>query len=168
MTSSPDVLVVDHSDNDAEITLLGVRQAAPHATALRLKDGDQALQFMFCRDAFAGRVPRNPQMIFLEADLPARRALDVLNELHLGGLTDQTSVVILASTVTPDMVDRSYVLGAKGCIAKPIEIESYCATVRELVNRWVLPHVAGEAHNGSGDRDATDPLETDSDGTVKD
>jgi hypothetical protein len=86
MTSTPDVLVVDHSDNDAEITLLGIRQAAPHATSLRLRDGDQALQFMFCRDGFAGRVPRIPQLVFLEAELPARHALDVLNELHLGGL----------------------------------------------------------------------------------
>ena len=161
MTSTPDVLVVDHSDNDAEITLLGIRQAAPHATALRLKDGDEALQFMFCRDAFAARMPQIPQLIFLEDDeLSARRASHVLHELHLGGFTDRTSVIILASTVTPDLIDRSYVLGAKGCVVKPIDVESYCATVRALVDRWMLSQ-RGEVDIGSSDSDPTDSLETD-------
>ncbi len=164
MTSTPDVLVVDHSDNDAEITLLGIRQAAPHATSLRLRDGDQALQFMFCRDGFAGRVPRIPQLVFLEAELPARHALDVLNELHLGGLAHQTSVFILASTITPGMVERSYSLGAKGCVVKPIEIESYCATVRELVDRWMPSQGTFEEHRRSRDPDLTDSIETASDG----
>ena len=63
MQSSIDVLVVDDSDFHASVTLKAIGQFAPQAAVIRLKDGEQALQFIFCRDGYSERRPEMPRSL---------------------------------------------------------------------------------------------------------
>src|SRR5688572_2897545 len=63
-----DVLVVDDSDSHAAVTVRAIGQFAPQAAVVRLKNGEQALQFIFCRDSYRGRWPEMPRLILLELE----------------------------------------------------------------------------------------------------
>jgi two-component system, response regulator len=137
MQSSIDVLVVDDSDSHASATLMAIGQFAPRAEVTRLKDGEQALQFIFCRDGYSGRRPDMPRLILLELDTPVRSGLQVLDALTTNSRTNEIPVVMLARTSTPLAIEQTYLLGARGYVVKPTDADEYCTAVGGLMQRWL-------------------------------
>lgn len=137
MHSSIDVLVVDDSDSHAATTLLAIDQFAPQAEVARLKDGEQALQFIFCRDGYRARRPEMPRLILLELDTPVRNGLQVLDALTCNSRTSGIPVIMLARTGTPLAIEQSYTLGACGYVVKPADSEEYCAAIGGIIERWL-------------------------------
>jgi two-component system response regulator len=137
MQSSIDVLVVDDSDSQASVTLMAIGQFAPQAAVTRLKDGEQALQFIFCRDGFRGRRPEMPRLILLELETPVRDGLQVLDALTTNSRTSEIPVIMLARTSTPLAIEQTYMLGARGYVVKPTDADEYCTAVGGLMERWL-------------------------------
>jgi len=137
MHTSIDVLVVDHSDSDADITLLAIRRAIPEVTAVHLEDGNQALQFIFCSGNYSERPPENPRLILLELDLPTINGLQVLDVVRRDRSTMDIPVVLLTSALNPSAVDCAYALGANDYVIKPVRFEKYCAEVSRILERWL-------------------------------
>jgi two-component system, response regulator len=132
-----DVLVVDDSDSQAEITLLAIRRVAPRAAVVRCKDGEQALHLIFGTDGYANHSSEIPGMILLEVDTPSRNGLQVLDQLRSSPDTNEIPVIMLSSTDRLSAIERSYALGARGYIVKPADPDLYCAKVGEIVGRWL-------------------------------
>jgi two-component system response regulator len=128
-----DVLVVDHSASDADITLLAIRRAAPNTTAVHLEDGDQALQFIFCAGSYRERPPKNPRLILLELELPSINGLQVLDTVRQHTSTREIPVVLLTSALNPFALASAHALGANGYIVKPVRFERYCAEVTGIL-----------------------------------
>jgi two-component system, response regulator len=137
MQSSIDVLVVDDSDSHASFTLMAIGQFAPQAAVTRLKDGEQALQFIFCRDGYRGRCPEMPRLILLELETPVRNGLQVLDALATTSRTSEIPVIMLTRTSTPLAIEQTYTLGARGYVVKPAGANEYCAAVAGIVERWL-------------------------------
>ena len=137
MRSSIDVLVVDDSDSHASVTLMAIDQFAPQAAVTRLKDGEQALQFIFCTDGYRGRRPEMPRLILLELETPIRSGLQVLDALTTTSRTSEIPVIMLARTSTPLAIEQSYTLGARGYVVKPTDAEEYCSAVGGIMERWL-------------------------------
>ena len=80
MARTFDVVLVEHRSIDAEVTLTALRQAATStARLLRLKDGDQALRYLFAVGEFAQRSPRPPGLVLLDMDMPVTSGLSILD-----------------------------------------------------------------------------------------
>jgi two-component system, response regulator len=137
MQASIDVLVVDDSDSHASITLMAIGRFAPQAAVNRLKDGEQALQFIFCRDGYSGRRPQMPRLILLELETPVRNGLHVLDALTSNSRTSEIPVIMLARTSTPFAIEQTYMLGARGYVVKPTDADEYCSAVGGILERWL-------------------------------
>lgn len=137
MELSIDVLVVDDSDSHASITLMAIGQFAPQAAVARLQDGEQALQFIFCRDGYSGRRPEMPRLILLELETPVRNGLQVLHALATNSRTSEIPVIMLARTSTLLAIEQTYMLGARGYVVKPTDAAEYCAAVGGIMERWL-------------------------------
>jgi two-component system, response regulator len=137
MQSSIDVLVVDDSDSHAWVTLMAIGQFAPQAEVTRLKDGEQALQFIFCRGGYSGRRPEMPRLILLELETPVRNGLQVLDALATDSRTNEIPVIMLTSTSTPLAIEQTYTLGARGYVVKPTDANEYCTAVGGIMERWL-------------------------------
>ena len=116
---------------------MAVGQFAPQAAVTRLKDGEQALQFIFCRDGYSGRRPEMPRLILLELETPVRSGLHVLDALTTTSRTSEIPVIMLARTSTPFAIEQTYMLGARGYVVKPTDTNEYCAAVGGILERWL-------------------------------
>jgi two-component system, response regulator len=137
MQPSIDVLVVDDSDSHASVTLMAIGEFAPNAQVTRLKDGEQALQFIFCRDGYRGRRPEMPRLILLELETPVRNGLQVLDALATNSRTSEIPVIMLTRTSTPLAIEQTYTLGARGYVVKPTDANEYCVAVGGIMQRWL-------------------------------
>ncbi len=143
MQLSIDILVVDDSDSHASVTLMAIGQFAPQAAVARLKDGEQALQFIFCRDGYRGRSPEMPRLILLELETPVRNGLQVLDALKSTSRTSEIPVIMLTRTSTPLAIEQTYALGARGYVVKPTDADEYRSAVGGILERW-LPASRGQ------------------------
>jgi CheY-like chemotaxis protein len=140
MRAAIDVLVVDDSDRDQRTTLSGIRRASESATVLRLKDGEQALQYLLRKGAFEDRNPVAPRMILLEAELPGISGLLVLDRIQHSEDTRNIPVILLSSTADRAVIEDALARGAREYVIKPQDRAEYIAEIARLVTRWTAQH----------------------------
>jgi two-component system response regulator len=108
-----------------------------HIQAVR--DGAEALDFIFCQGAFAGRkFERPPKVILLDLKLPKIDGMDVLNRIKSDPRTKMIPVVVLTSSKEQKDVIESYNLGVNSYMVKPVNFEGFAATVKDLGMYWLL------------------------------
>ena len=139
ISTSVDVLVVDDRDSDAELTMFALRREVSGARLLRLKDGEQALNFVFRSQAFSDRTPGLPRLILLDLETPIIGGLEMLETLHRDTEARNIPTVVLSSSSNPLTIERSYELGARGYIVKPHDFACYCTEVERAVEEWCPP-----------------------------
>ena len=143
-----EILLVEDNADDVDLTLFALQRAklANHIHVLR--DGAEALDFLFCRGPHAGRVLTNhPKVILLDLKLPKVDGLEVLRRLKGDPRTKMIPVVILTSSKEQRDVIESYNLGVNSYIVKPVNFERFSEAVKELGYYWLLlnqPHVVTE------------------------
>jgi CheY-like chemotaxis protein len=145
-----DILLVDDSGEDAELTTQILRREKLTANIHIVRDGEEALDFLFCRGAFAERsFDRPPKMVLLDLKLPKVNGIEVLEQLKDDRRTRFIPVVILSSSNEERDVVRSYELGVNSYIQKPMNFETFSETVKIVVLYWLainhLPPVNGAA-----------------------
>jgi CheY-like chemotaxis protein len=133
---SADILLVEDNPLDAELTLRGLRsQKAANVTWL--KDGAEALDYVFRRNAYAGRVDGDPRLILLDLKMPRVGGIEVTKALKSDERTKRIPIVIVtSSSEESDMVD-SYNLGANSYIVKPLDFESLAEIARQTGVYWL-------------------------------
>lgn len=138
-----EVLLVEDNPRDAELTL---RVLSKHNLANRVvhvKDGQEALDWLFGTGAHAGRdVTYHPRVVLLDLKLPKVSGIDVLRAVRADERTRTIPVVVLTSSNEERDLVESYRLGVNSYVVKPVEFESFSAAVAEtghywlIVNRW--------------------------------
>jgi two-component system response regulator len=141
MRATVDILVADDSDEDALMTLHALRRAAPELSALRVKDGDQALQFLFNTGGFAGRAPGVPRLVLLDVQMPRVDGLQALRAIREHSTTRDVPVVMMSSNTNPLIMEQAHALGANEYCIKPVDLDRYCSEVEAILERWF--HAAG-------------------------
>ena len=140
MTEKPvQILLVEDDPNDVELTLHALKK---HNLANRVevvRDGAEALEFIFCSGAYAHRsVENGPKVILLDLKLPKVDGLEVLRRIKSDPRTQVIPVVVLTSSREERDIVESYKLGVNSYIVKPVNFEQFTESVRQLGLYWVL------------------------------
>lgn len=138
-----EILLVDDSPADVELTLHALRDNALIGRIHIARDGEQALNFLFCREAFLERDGQPlPQLILLDLKLPKVDGLSVLRELKQDRRTRSMPVVVLTSSREDKDLIASYDLGVNSYIQKPVDFDRFRETLHTLGLYWLLVNQA--------------------------
>ncbi len=134
-----DILLVEDNPNDAELAIRALRKNNLVNNLVHVSNGEEALDFMFCRGKFQDRNQLDkPRLILLDLKLPKVDGLEVLKALKSHPDTKATPVVVLTTSREESDVLRSYDLGANSYIVKPVDFDKFTQSVRELGLYWLL------------------------------
>jgi two-component system response regulator len=133
------ILLVEDSPDDVELTARAFKKANLANPIEVVRDGAEALDFMFATGAHAGRDVRDlPQVVLLDLQLPRISGLDVLGRIRSDPRTRLVPVVILTSSKEEQDRLRGYSLGANSYICKPVDTVQFTEAVRELGLYWLV------------------------------
>lgn len=134
-----EILLVEDNNDDVELTLHALRKEnlANHIHVAR--DGEEALDFLFCNGPHADRsFERPPRLILLDLKLPKVDGMEVLRKLKADPRTHSIPVVILTSSKEERDLVQGYGLGANSYIQKPVDFDQFRETVKSVGFYWLL------------------------------
>lgn len=143
IASHVEMLLVEDNPADAELILasLGGEHRADRMHVVH--DGEEALDFLFCRGAYADRVfDKPPRLVILDVKLPKVGGLEVLREIKRDPRTRSIPVVMLTSSNIERDVARGYHLGANSYVQKPMDFGQFRETVRWIGRYWLTMNEA--------------------------
>ena len=145
MSTEVEILLVEDTRSDAEMTIRAVKKANVTNSIVHLKDGKEALDFLYGNGAYTGRnVNMKPKVILLDLKMPKVGGIELLQKLKSEDLTKNIPVVVLTSSKEHPDIERCYALGVNSYIVKPVESAEFIAVVSSLGLYWVLHnHVPG-------------------------
>jgi len=137
--TSDEILLVEDSPNDAELTLRALRQHNLANRVVVVRDGAEALDFMFGTGVHADRqgAPK-PRLVLLDLKLPKVDGIEVLRRLKADEHTRRVPVVVLTSSAEERDIAMTYDLGVNSYVVKPVEFESFAQAVADLGLYWFL------------------------------
>jgi two-component system, response regulator len=133
------ILLVEDNDDDAELTALAFVDAKVANPIVRVADGVEALDYLFCRGRWAGRDPTDvPAVVLLDLKLPRLGGLDVLAALRADPRTRHLPVVMLTSSA--EGADRlaAYERHVNSYVRKPVDYDEFVRATRHLGVYWML------------------------------
>jgi CheY-like chemotaxis protein len=134
-----EILLVEDNPYDEELTLYALKK---HQIANRIevvRDGAEALEFVFCTGSYAARsIQDQPRMILLDLKLPKLDGLEVLKRIKSDPRTRTIPVVMLTSSEQEHDILESYELGANSYIVKPVDFEQFAKAVQQIGLYWLL------------------------------
>lgn len=134
------ILLVEDNPADVELTLRAFRRRKLTNPITVARDGEQVLDYVYRRGAFAGGVPV-PGLILLDLRLPNVDGLEVLRELKSHPVYRNIPVVVLTTSGQDGDIKRSYELGAASYIVKPLEFEKFQEVIERIDLYWILTNV---------------------------
>jgi two-component system, response regulator len=134
-----EILMVEDNDNDAEMALRALKKNNISNKVTRLKDGEEALDFLFGKGDYKGRNIHNlPKVILLDLKMPKVDGLEVLKAVRSNKDTEKVPIVMLTSSREERDVVEGYKLGVNSFIVKPVEFNSFMEAVKDIGIYWVL------------------------------
>ncbi|MBI2939285.1 MAG: response regulator [Chloroflexi bacterium] len=139
MPNEVEILLVEDNPSDVELTLHAFKRYNLTNRVHVVRDGAEALDFIFCSGEYAGRSFQNtPRVILLDLKLPLVDGLEVLRRIKADPRTRPIPVVVLTSSREERDIVESYKLGVNSYIVKPVDFEQFTESVRQLGLYWVL------------------------------
>lgn len=142
---SADILLVEDSPLDAEMTLHTLQQHGIGNHIEWLRDGAAALDYLFVRGNFADRSPLLPRLVLLDLKMPRVDGLEVLRAMKADSELRQIPVVMLTSSAEERDLIRSYELGVNSYVVKPVDFNLFSAAVARLGFFWLLTNRVPES-----------------------
>src|SRR3990172_4700890 len=134
-----EILLAEDSPKDAEMTQRALRKYNLGNRLHWVKDGAEALDFLYCRGAYAERdLARPPKLVLLDLKMPRVDGIEVLRHIKADERMRVIPVVVMTSSNEERDVMESYRLGANSYIVKPIEFGSFLEVVAKIGLYWVL------------------------------
>jgi CheY-like chemotaxis protein len=133
------ILLVEDNPDDELLTLRALRKAGVANRVEVVRDGAEALDFLFAADKYAGRDPDDlPKLILLDLKLPKMGGLQVLERIRSDERTKRIPVVILTSSTESIDINSGYDLHANSFVSKPVNFQQFSEAVQELGLYWLL------------------------------
>ena len=138
MTTKP-ILLVEDTPDDAELTVMSLKQSGLLNDVIVAEDGLEALDYLFGQGRYAGRNPRDtPALVLLDIKMPRLDGIEVLQRLRADARTKILPVVILTTSTEDIDLVRAYESGANAYVRKPVSLAQFQDAVRQLGLFWIL------------------------------
>ena len=133
------ILLVEDNPDDVELTRRALDESKVANKLVVVRDGVEALQYLFREDAYAGRDAADlPEVVLLDLKLPKIDGLEVLRRIRADERTRILPVVVLTSSNAERDIVESYALGANSYIRKPVEFERFVEATKTLGLYWLV------------------------------
>jgi two-component system response regulator len=134
-----DILLVEDSQDDIDLALHTLRRENLANHIFVVRDGEEALDFLFCSGAYADRNPAHmPKLVLLDLKLPKIDGMEVLRQLRADPRTGTLPIVIMTSSKEEKDVANGYHLRVNSFIQKPVDFEQFRQTVKAIGLYWLL------------------------------
>lgn len=142
-TSEVEILLVEDNPADVELTLHALRKEKLTNTIHVARDGEEALDFLFCRGAYDQRsFDSPPRLVVLDLKLPKVDGLQVLRQIKSDARTRAIAVAVLTSSKEDRDMVESYQLGVNSYIQKPVDFDQFRETIKQLGLYWLVVNQA--------------------------
>ena len=134
-----EILLVEDMAADAELTMVALKKHCLINNLVWVKDGPEALDFLFAEGASVGRnCADQPKVVLLDLHLPRLSGIEVLRRIKTDERTRLIPVVVLTSSKEEVDIEECYRLGVNSYIAKPVSFDEFVKVVGELGLYWLL------------------------------
>ena len=145
-----EILLAEDSETDAEMTIRALQGKNLTNRLVRVKDGAEALDFIFRRGAYSDRPAGLPKLLLLDLKMPKVDGIEVLREVKSAEETKSMPVVVLTSSAEERDIAASYMLGVNSYIVKPVDFVKFVDEVAKAGCYWVLLNrLPGDAQGAS-------------------
>ncbi len=144
-----DILIVEDNTNDGMLAQHVFHRQNMADQVHVVRDGAEALEYIFCTGAYDGRQFINPKLILLDLSLPLVSGLEVLKQIRRDLRTRLIPVVVLSSSNEERDIFESYSLGANSYIVKPVDFDQFSRVAKQLAYYWLLFNRQPNAVNSS-------------------
>ncbi len=134
-----DILLVEDNPQDAELTIRALKKRNLANQLFVVEDGVEALDFIFCRGKYAGRVVAHPpKVVLLDLKLPKLDGLEVLRAIKADERVCRIPVVIITSSHEDPDIQSAYELGVNSYVVKPVSFDAFIEAMSYLGLYWLL------------------------------
>jgi CheY-like chemotaxis protein len=141
-----EILLVEDDPVDMEMTMMALQSEQVKNRIEVARDGEEALDFLFCRGPFSGRIHASqPRLILLDLKLPKVDGIEVLKEIRANQQTRSIPVVVLTSSAEQRDIVETYRLGVNSYIQKPVDSAQFRQTVKNAGFYWMVVNRAPRA-----------------------
>jgi two-component system, response regulator len=133
-----EILLVDDSDEDAELSIRTLRKAKVNNPIYPVRDGVDALDFIFGEGRFAYRLGRLPDLIMLDLKMPKVGGIEVLQRLKASPRTASIPVIVLTASAAHWDIVQGYNLGINSYLIKPISLAAFTEVIIQLGLSWTI------------------------------
>lgn len=139
MENAVEILLVEDNPQDAEMAIRALKKNNLANHLIHVKDGEEALDFIFTRGSFSDRKGKsNPKVILLDLKLPKVGGLEILKEVKSNPNTKTIPVVVLTSSKEENDMVESYKLGVNSYIVKPVDFDKFINCIKDLGMYWLV------------------------------
>ena len=138
MTKQVDILLIEDSEYDAELTFKAMKVKMPSVQYHHLRNGQEALNFLLHQNSYASSSYSLPLLILLDLDIPRVSGLHVLEQLKQNPITKSIPVVVLTISQDLNKMRTAYQAGANSFIIKPVSFVKFSLTIAEIVHYWFV------------------------------
>jgi CheY-like chemotaxis protein len=132
------ILLAEDSDRDAELTINALTQNNLVNEVERVRDGAEALGYLYRRGPFSGRPDGHPALVLLDLKMPKVDGLEVLHQIRSDPQLKLIPVVVMTSSSEEQDVVRSYQLGANAYVVKPVKFNEFVHAVKQIGVFWAV------------------------------
>jgi len=132
------ILMVEDDSKDVELTLTALEEYNLANEVIVTRDGEQALDYLYCRGEYKTRSSGNPAVMLLDLKLPKVDGLEVLKQIKSDGELRMIPVVVLTSSKEEKDMVASYKLGVNAYVVKPVDFHEFVNAIKELGVFWAI------------------------------
>jgi len=132
------ILMVEDDPKDVELTLTALEEYNLANEVVVARDGEEALDYLYCRGNFSARSGENPAVMLLDLKLPKVDGLEVLQQIKADDKLRMIPVVVLTSSSEEKDMVASYRLGVNAYVVKPVDFHEFVNAIKELGVFWAV------------------------------
>jgi DNA-binding response OmpR family regulator len=132
------ILMVEDDPKDVDLTLTALEEYNLANEVIVTRDGEQALDYLYCRGEYKTRSSSNPAVMLLDLKLPKVDGLEVLKQIKSDGELRMIPVVVLTSSKEEKDMVASYKLGVNAYVVKPVDFHEFVNAIKELGVFWAV------------------------------
>lgn len=141
------ILLVEDDPDEAELALFGFGQVGRHYDIQLVRNGEEALEFLFATGRHANRATeRPPSLVILDLDLPRVSGFEVLRQIRSTPEYRYTPVVILTTSDEQSDILQGYQLGVNSYLCKPVDFESFADLLQQVSEYWLSTNTQPGRH----------------------